>query len=81
MGMTAWRRPWLFRNPSVSLVIHSSFSSSNHLSRHPGVAFIGYLALVFGFLCDIAFNRGRVTTECVNARISAFGGAASLVPC
>ena len=27
-----------------------------------GLAYLAYLAVIFLFLCDIALNRGRVTT-------------------
>ena len=46
-----------------------------------GFMYVGYLAIVFGFLCDVVFNRGRVTTEIINALLNAIGSAASVVPC
>jgi hypothetical protein len=47
-----------------------------------GWAYAGYLGVVFLFLCDIAFNRGRVTTEIGNGISEALGGAFSaLTPC
>jgi hypothetical protein len=47
-----------------------------------GWAYAAYLALVFLFLCDIAFNRGRVTTRLLNGVNSSLGGIVSaLTPC
>ena len=47
-----------------------------------GIAYAFYLGLVFLLLCDIALNRGRVTTRLVNGIFDAFGGAISaLSPC
>lgn len=45
------------------------------------LAYVAYLALVFGFLCDIALNRGRITSRIVNAVLNAIGSAASAAPC
>jgi hypothetical protein len=46
-----------------------------------GLAYAAYLVVVFLFLCDIALNRGRVTTRLVNGLVDAVGGTLSLVPC
>ncbi len=46
-----------------------------------GFMYVGYLAVVFGFLCDVVFNRGRITTEIMNALLNAIGSAASVAPC
>jgi hypothetical protein len=46
-----------------------------------GYAYLAYLGLVFGFLCDIALNHARVTTELVNAVLNALGSAATAAPC
>jgi hypothetical protein len=48
---------------------------------YTGFAYIGYLLLVFAVLCDIAFNKARVTTEIINGFLQAIGQTASLVPC
>lgn len=48
---------------------------------YTGFAYVGYLALVFAILCDIVFNRARVTTEVINACLQAIGHAGSLAPC
>jgi hypothetical protein len=46
-----------------------------------GFAYLAWLGVVFLFLCDIVFNRGRITTEILNAFLSAIGSALSVVPC
>lgn len=46
-----------------------------------GIAYLGYLALVFALLCDVVLNRARVTTELVNLVLNAIGKAATAVPC
>lgn len=46
-----------------------------------GFAYLAWLGVVFLFLCDIVFNRGRVTTELLNAFFIAVGSAFSAVPC
>lgn len=47
-----------------------------------GFAYAAYLGVVFLFLCDIALNRGRVTTRLANGAIDLVGGTvASLTPC
>jgi hypothetical protein len=46
-----------------------------------GLGYAAYLGLVFLFLCDIALNRGRVTTRLVNGMVEALGGVVTLAPC
>ena len=46
-----------------------------------GFAYLGYVFIVFLFLCDIVFNRARVTTEIINAILNAIGSAATVAPC
>jgi hypothetical protein len=46
-----------------------------------GFAYLAWLGLVFLFLCDIVFNRARITTEILNAFFNAVGSAFSVVPC
>ena len=48
---------------------------------YTGFSFIGYLLLVFAILCDIVFNKAKVTTTVINACLEVVGQAASLVPC
>lgn len=46
-----------------------------------GFAYLGYVFVVFLFLCDIVFNRARVTTGIINGILNAIGSATSVVPC
>ena len=46
-----------------------------------GYGYIVYVFLVFLFLCDVVFNKARVTTEIINQLLSAIGRVASLPPC
>jgi hypothetical protein len=49
---------------------------------YTGYGFVAYLGLVFLVLCDITFNRGRITTEVINGILYSLGKAASnLSPC
>lgn len=50
-------------------------------NSYTGFAYLGYLAFVFVVLCDIVFNKARVTTEAVNGVFSAIGQVGVLVPC
>jgi hypothetical protein len=46
-----------------------------------GFAYVGYLAGVFALLCDILFNRARVTAELLTQLLKAVGSAIKVVPC
>lgn len=46
-----------------------------------GFAYAAYLGVIYAFLCDIAFNRGRVTTAFGNVLLAALGSAVALSPC
>jgi hypothetical protein len=46
-----------------------------------GFAYIAYLGGAFALLCDIIFNRARVTTEVLNVFLNAAGSAVQVVPC
>ncbi len=46
-----------------------------------GFAYLGYVFVVFLFLCDIVFNRARVTTEIINGILNVIGSASSVVAC
>ncbi len=48
---------------------------------YTGFGFLVYLLLVFGVLCDIAFNKAKVTTEIINSILNAIGSAFNLAPC
>jgi len=50
-------------------------------SSYLGFAYLAWLGVVFLFLCDIVFNRGRVTTQILNAILNVVGSAFSVNPC
>ena len=50
-------------------------------SSYLGFAYLAWLGVVFLFLCDIVFNRARITTEILNAIFNAIGSAISVGPC
>ena len=50
-------------------------------SDYVGFAFVGYLAVVFAFLCDILFNRARITTWLLNRLFDAVGCSVVVAPC
>lgn len=50
-------------------------------NNYLGWGYLAYLMVLFALLCDIAFNRARVTTEIINALLEAVGSVASLSPC
>ena len=64
---------YLFSQNWLLIIIHGDYT---------GFAYTAYLGLVFAFFCDIALNRGRLTTRICNAALEAIGStAASLTPC
>ncbi len=63
---------YIFEQNWLLTVIHSSYL---------GFAYLAWLGIVFLFLCDIVFNRGRITTKILNAILNAVGSAFSVVPC
>lgn len=46
-------------------------------SSYLGWGFVAYLALLYAFLCDVLFNRARITCELLNAASSGL----EVVPC
>jgi hypothetical protein len=48
---------------------------------YTGFGYLAYLLIVFGILCDIVFNKARITTELINALANALGSAFSVAPC
>ncbi|WP_345990157.1 hypothetical protein WCX18_04740 [Sulfurimonas sp. HSL1-2] len=78
--------------PGVLLLLSSAICSYFYLfeqnwfytilyNDYTGFGYLVYLLAVFAMLCDIAFNRARITTEIINAMASAVGSAFSVVPC
>ena len=50
-------------------------------SDYVGFTYVGYLTLVFAILCDVLFNKGRITTEVLNTIFRAVGSSFQVVPC
>jgi len=46
-----------------------------------GWGYLGYIGIVFAFLCDIAFNKARITTELINGILKGLGSTLSVVQC
>lgn len=46
-----------------------------------GYGYLGYIGVLFLFLSDITFNKGRVTCEILNAILNAIGSVANVSPC
>jgi hypothetical protein len=63
---------YTFEQDWLLTIIHGSYV---------GWAYAAYLGVAFLFLCDIALNRGRVTTRIGNALAQSLGSVASLTPC
>ena len=69
-GLTAYL--YLFNQNWLHTLVFSDFV---------GLAYLAYLGGVFAFLCDIIFNRARVTVEVLNALLNAVGSAVQVAPC
>lgn len=78
--------------PAVLLVVSMVVSASLYLfnqnwlftilyNDYVGFGYLAYVAVLFAFLCDVAFNKARVTTEILNWIFEAIGSAAKAVPC
>lgn len=63
---------YIFEQNWLLTIIHSSYL---------GFAYLAWLAVVFLFLCDIVFNRARITTEILNAIFNMIGSSVSVGPC
>lgn len=63
---------YVFETNWLLTIIHSSYL---------GFAYVAWLGVVFLFLCDVVFNRGRVTTKILNGILNVVGSATSVVPC
>ncbi|MBI2307901.1 MAG: hypothetical protein HYU78_11430 [Rhodocyclales bacterium] len=74
--------------PALVLVVASTITGYLYLfnqnwlhtilfSDYVGFAYILYLSMVFAFLCDVSFNRARVTTQL----LSSVGGNIQVLPC
>lgn len=78
--------------PGMSLVVATIVASSIYIfgqdwfysilyNDYMGFGYLLYIAVIFGFLIDITFNKARVTTEIINGIANAVGSAFSVVPC
>ena len=78
--------------PGLLLVVATIISSSIYIfgqdwfytilyNDYMGFGYLLYIAIIFGFLIDITFNKARVTTEIINGIANAIGSAFSVVPC
>ena len=63
---------YIFEQNWLLTIIHSNYL---------GFAYLTWLGVVFLILCDIVFNRARITTQIINTIGSAVGSAFSVVPC
>jgi len=50
-------------------------------SSYTGYGYVAYLTIVFSILCDIVFNKARISTEIINLFLSAIGSAFSVAGC
>ena len=62
-------------------VFNQNWLHSVLFGEYVGLAYFGYLTLAVALLCDIVFNRARVTTKFVNAALQVAGSAIQAVPC
>jgi len=78
--------------PSILLLVATAISSGIYIfgqnwfftiiyNDYMGFGYVAYIAIIFGFLIDIIFNKARVTTEIINAILNAIGSALSVAPC
>lgn len=78
--------------PSVLLVAATIISTGIYLygqdwfytilyNDYMGLGYLVYLAVIFGFLSDVIFNKGRVTSAIINALANMVGSVFSVVPC
>jgi hypothetical protein len=74
--------------PALVLIVASAITGYLYLfnqnwlhtilfSDYVGLTYIIYLSIVFAFLCDVSFNRARVTTRL----LSSVGGSIQVLPC
>ena len=49
--------------------------------NYTGGCYLAYLLAIFSFLCDIVFNKGRVTTYIINGVASVIPFVVTVVPC
>jgi hypothetical protein len=78
--------------PGLLLVVATILSSSIYIfgqdwfytilyNDYMGFGYLGYIAVIFGFLLDIIFNKAKATTEVINGIANVVGSAFSVVSC
>ena len=72
----------------VSTIICSYFYLFNQnwfftiiYNEYTGWGYLAYLGVIFAFLCDITFNKARITTNIINNIISSIGSVSPITPC
>lgn len=50
-------------------------------SDYTGFTYLAYLVAVFALLCDITFNKARITTQIINTFLNAIGQIGNFTPC
>lgn len=50
-------------------------------NSYTGFGYMAYLGMVFAILCDIIFNKAKITTEIINQLLHAIGSAFSVASC
>ena len=63
---------YIFQQNWLMTIIHGDYL---------GFIYLAWLGVVFLFLCDIVLNRGRVTSEILNAFFNAISSAFTVSPC
>ena len=78
--------------PGILLVVATILSSTIYIfgqdwfytilyDDYMGFGYLFYIAVIFGVLLDITFNKAQVTTEIINGIANAVGSAFSVGPC
>jgi len=63
---------YIFEQNWFNTIIYNSYT---------GFGYLAYLTIVFAILCDIVFNKAKVTTEIINLLLNAIGSTFSVAPC
>jgi ABC-type multidrug transport system fused ATPase/permease subunit len=78
--------------PAIALIVAASITAGLYVfnqdwlhtvvfSDYVGFAYVGYLSIVFALLCDILFNRARITTKILNITFNVVGSTLQVAPC
>ena len=66
---------------SYFYLFHQNWLLTIVYNDYTGLLYLVYLGVLFLILCDISFNKARVTTQILNTLGSIAGSAASFSPC